>query len=103
MELTTKNFDEEVLKSKLLVLVEFWGSWCPPCKMMDNTLNKLETEFQGKVKICKINIDRNPYPRVKYNIRGLPTFIIFKNGKEIERHVSAKSYEELRKIIKNYV
>ena len=102
MEITSKTFGEEVLKAKTAVLVEFWGSWCPPCKIMDPVLAKLEKEFEDKIKIVKINTDMNPALRNKYDIRGLPTFIVFKNGKEMERHVAAKSEEDIRKIIRKY-
>ena len=100
MEFTEKNFEKEVINSELPVMVEFWGSWCPPCKMMDPVMAKLEEEYAGMVKIGKINADRNPRLRNRYNIRGVPTFIMFANGKEMERYVAAKSEDELRKILK---
>ena len=101
MEVDAKDFEEEVLKSSIPVLVEFWGSWCPPCKMMDPLLSKLEKEFEGRVRIRKVNTDRNPYLRDAHEIRGLPTFILFRGGKEAARHVAAKSEEELRGILSN--
>ena len=99
MEITSKTFRGEVLEAKTAVFVEFWGSWCPPCKIMDPFLAKREKEFEDKIKIGKVNTDINPALRNKYDIRGLPTFIVFKNGKEVERHVAAKSEEDIRKII----
>ena len=99
MRLTDKNFEEEVLKSDIPVLVEFWASWCPPCKMMEPILRKLEIEYEGKVKIGTLNVDLNPKTAARYRITGVPTFIIFKNGEEVYRAVAAKSEEELREII----
>lgn len=103
MEITSKNFEQEVLKSEIPVLVEFWGSWCPPCKMMDPLLGKLEKEFEGKLRIGKVNTDRNPALRTRYDIRGVPTFIAFNNGREMERHVAAKPEAEMRKIAEKLI
>ena len=99
MEIKSANFDNEVLRSDIPVLVEFWGSWCPPCKVMEPILDRLETVFYGKTKICKVNTDLNPRLRKKYGIRGLPTFLVFVNGKETERYLAAKSEDALREII----
>jgi len=99
VRLTDKNFEEEVLKSDIPVLVEFWASWCPPCKMMEPILHKLEIEYEGQVKIGTLNVDLNPKTAAKYGITGVPTFIVFRNGQEIYRDVAAKSEEQLREII----
>jgi len=101
MRLTAKNFEKEVLMSDKPVLVEFWASWCPPCKMMEPILHKLEMEYEGKVKICTINVDLNPKIAAKFKIMGVPTFILFKDGREVYRDVAAKSEEQLREIIEN--
>ncbi|NVM04158.1 MAG: thioredoxin [Candidatus Helarchaeota archaeon] len=101
MELTTKNFKKEVIESDIPVFIDFWASWCPPCKMIEPAIKKLEIEYQGKVKIGKINVDRNPSIASKYHIDGVPTYIIFKNGKIIKREVAAKSLDELRKFIES--
>jgi thioredoxin 1 len=103
MEVSEKAFEKEVLASKIPVLVEFWGSWCPPCKVMEPIIERLEKAFSGKVKICKVNTDRNPSLRRKYEIRGLPTFIIFVQGKDVERHVAAKSEQELKGILDKFL
>ncbi len=99
MEFTVKNFKEEVIKSDIPVLVDFWASWCPPCKVVEPILEELAQEYQGRVKIGKLNVDRNPGLGTKYEITGVPTFIIFKDGKIKDRAMAAKSKEELKKMI----
>lgn len=99
MRLTDVNFAEEVLQSKLPVLVDFWASWCIPSQMMKPIIDNLSKEYEGKVKIGKINVDQNPKTRVKYNINGCPTVIIFKDGKEVIRKVGAQSDSQLRNLI----
>jgi len=99
MELADDNFDEEVFKSQLPVLVELWASWCPPCKMMDPVMNSLEKQYEGKVKVCKINIDKNPQTSDKFDVKGVPTFLLVKAGEVIERVVAAKTEEQLKEMI----
>ena len=101
MEITTKNFKKEVLKSDIPVFVDFWASWCPPCKMIEPALKKLEKIYYGKIKIVKINVDRNPSIASKYNIDGVPTYIIFKDGKIIKREIAAKSLKNLQDMIES--
>ena len=81
---TDSTFDADVLKSGQLTLVDFWAEWCGPCKALAPTLDELATEFQGKVKIYKINVDENPTTPTKYNVRGIPTCILFKNGQVVD-------------------
>jgi len=97
--ITDNNFEEEVLKSPIPVLVDFWGSWCLPSQMMMPVLDRLSQEYDGRVKIRKINVDQNPGARDKYRILGCPTIILFNNGEEIERKVGAQSDNQLREII----
>jgi thioredoxin 1 len=99
MEITEKNFEQEVLESEIPVMVDFWGSWCMPCKVMEPLIDELEGEYEGRVKVCKMNADRNRITPGKYNIAGVPTFILFKNGKEIGRLVGAQTIDGLRKFI----
>ena len=94
---------KDAIQSEELVFVEFWGSWCPPCQMMKSTLKEFEKEYQDKIKILKVNTDLNPSVSEEYIVRGLPTFILFKNGKEIKREVGAKSKEQLISIIKDEI
>lgn len=99
MRLTDSNFEQEVLKSDVPVLVDFWASWCPPCKQTEPLVNKLAKEYEGKVKIGKLNVDQNPNTAAKYNIKGVPTFITFKKGEMIDRKVAAQPESQLRKML----
>ena len=81
------NFDQEVTSSELPVLVDFWAPWCGPCKMLTPVIEKLADRFDGRLKICKLNTDDNPNTPGKFGVQGIPSLIIFKGGKEIERLV----------------
>jgi len=98
--LTNNNFKQEVLESQIPVLVDFWASWCPPCKMIDPTIDELSKKLKGIVKVAKINVDQNPKCSSDYNIMGVPTFIIFKNAGEIARRTGAQSKQQLLDMIK---
>lgn len=99
MEVTDKDFEEKIIESKFPILIEFWASWCVPCKMMDYILNELEEEYNGKIKIAKMNIDRNKIIPNKYDIRGVPTVMTIKKGEIIESKVGALSKKDLVKMI----
>jgi len=99
MEITTKSFQKGVLESKIPVLLECWASWCLPCKQIDPTLKQLSEKYRGRCKVLKINIDKNPDIAKKFNIRGLPSFFTFYNGKQFERKVGSLSDDELDEMI----
>lgn len=99
MKLTDVTFDDEVLRSDVPVLVDFWASWCPPCKMVEPLLDEIAAELDGEFKVAKINVDQNPNSGARYKISGLPTFVTFVNGELKEMRVGAQSKEQLLEMI----
>jgi len=77
---TDDSFEEDVLNATGPVLVDFWAEWCGPCKMIAPVLEEIAEEYAGKVKICKLDVEANPETAPKYNVKGIPTLILFKNG-----------------------
>ena len=96
VEVNGNNFKQEVLESSIPVLVDFWASWCMPCRMLAPTIEKLAEENQGKLKVCKLNTDENQNIAAQYGIQGIPTLIIFKEGKEVGRTVGVTPKEKLQ-------
>ena len=84
-----KNFALEVLQSDLPVLVDFWATWCGPCKSIGPIIDELAKEYTGRVKMAKLNVDENPATPSQYGVRGIPTLILFKGGKILEQMVGA--------------
>lgn len=97
--LTDESFQTEVLNSTEPVLVDYWAEWCGPCKMIAPILTEIAGEYQGKVKIAKLNIDDNPQTPPKYGIRGIPTLMLFKNGNVEATKVGALSKSQLTAFI----
>ncbi|MDI6840968.1 MAG: thioredoxin [bacterium] len=87
VELTDANFNDEVKSSSIPVFVDFWAPWCIPCQMMGKVVEELAKEYEGKAKVCKLNVDENPKTASFCKIRSIPTFIIFKNGNAVEQLV----------------
>ena len=95
----SKNFENEVIKNGIPVLVDFWAEWCSPCKVMEPVISDVANEYIEKIKICKVNLEENSNFSSQYNIVRIPTIIIFKNGEIVSRQVGLKSKDELKKII----
>ena len=96
VEVNGNNFKQEVLESTVPVLVDFWAPWCMPCRMLAPTVEKLAEENEGKLKVCKLNTDENQNIAAQYGIQGIPTLIVFKEGKEVGRTVGVMSKEKLQ-------
>ncbi|MGE5314130.1 MAG: thioredoxin [Acidobacteriota bacterium] len=89
IEITDANFDAEVLKSSTPVLVDFWASWCGPCKMIAPSIEEIANEYDGKLKVGKMDVDANPMVPTKFHIQSIPTLLIFRNGAVVEQIVGA--------------
>jgi len=101
IELTDKNFQQEVLKNDKPVLVDFWATWCGPCQMMGPIVEELSKEMEGKVKIGKIEIDSNPETAEKYEIMSVPSLKVFKGGKVVKEFTGLQNKGVLRKELEN--
>jgi len=99
MHLTDANFEEEVLASGVPVLVDFWASWCPPCKMMEPVIEELAEAYGGQIRMGKMNVDRNPKTAFRYQIKGVPTFALFCSGEIVLQRTGAQSKDQLRRMI----
>ncbi len=96
---TDQNFESEVLSSNQLTVVDLWAEWCGPCKLMNPVVEELAKDYAGRVVIGKLDVDENPEVPTKYNVRGIPTFLFFKNGALVDRLVGTRSKEEFVKKI----
>lgn len=90
-----KTFDERVLKARLPVMVDFWAPWCGPCHMIAPAVEELAGEYDGRIKVTKVNVDENPNIAVKYGIRSIPTILLFKGGRVQDQVIGAVPKEEL--------
>jgi thioredoxin 1 len=102
-EVNDQSFEAEVLRSEKPVLVDFWAEWCAPCRMMLPAVEAVATEHEGSAAVVKLNVDENPSTSQRYGIKGIPTMILFKDGKEEERVVGATSKENLSRLLAKHV
>jgi thioredoxin 1 len=103
IEITDANFEQEVLKSDKPVLVDFWAVWCGPCKMIAPVVEELAREYDGKLKVGKVDVDHNPQVSMQLGIRSIPTLMVFKNGKVVEQIIGAVPKRNLVERILPYV
>ena len=102
-DVSDSNFEAQVLNSDRPVLVDFWAPWCAPCRMLAPTVEAVAQSFQETATVVKLNVDDNPQVSQRYGIKGIPTLILFKNGKEEERVVGATSKEAISRMIDKHV
>ena len=102
-EATDANFETEILKSDTVTLVDFWAEWCGPCKQLGPTIEAVAEEFAGKAKVFKMNVDENPSIPGQFQIRSIPTVIIFKNGSPVEQLIGNQPKDVYQDAIKNQI
>jgi thioredoxin 1 len=98
-ELTDGNWDAEVVEAKGTVLVDFWASWCPPCRMIAPSIESLAAEFKGRAKVGKLNVDDNPEVAARYRITSIPTLLVFRGGQLVDQRVGALPKTEIASLI----
>ena len=103
LKITRENFESEVMKSNIPVLIDFWAPWCGPCKMLGPILDKMAKEFAGKLIIAKVNTDEHQEWAGKYGVQGIPTMLMMKDGKIVHRQVGVLPEPMLRDTIKNFI
>jgi thioredoxin 1 len=103
VEVNDNNFDSEALQAGKPVLVDFWAEWCAPCRMMSPIIESIGEQYSGRARIVKLNVDDNPNAAQRFGIKGIPTFIVFKDGKEVERLVGATTQEAITRMIEKHL
>ena len=100
---TDASFDKDVLNAEVPVLVDFWAEWCGPCRMMAPTVDQVATDYAGKVKVGKLDVDSNQQTASRYGIRGIPTLLLFKGGQIVEQKVGAIGKPEFQKMLDKHI
>jgi thioredoxin 1 len=101
-EVSDGSFEKEVLQSERPVLVDFWAAWCAPCRMLSPTIEAVAEQYTENVTVTKLNVDDNTATSQRYGIKGIPTLILFKSGREVERVVGATSREAISRLLDKY-
>ncbi|MBP3480520.1 MAG: thioredoxin [Clostridia bacterium] len=99
MEIKASDFEAEVINSKIPVLVDFYADWCGPCRMLAPVLGEFEKKHTGEVKLCKVNIDREPQLAARFNVMSIPTLIVFRGGSAVNQSVGYISADEVEKLV----
>jgi thioredoxin 1 len=102
-EVGDQNFEVEVLNSSIPVLVDFWAAWCAPCRMLDPVVDAIAEKYDGQAKVVKLNVDENTLTSTKYNIKGIPTLLLFKNGVVKEQIIGNTTKGAISKMIDNHL
>ncbi len=102
-EVTDSSFQQEVLESQLTVLVDFWAPWCGPCRMVAPVVEEISEQYEGQVKVVKVNTDENPNVASQYGIRSIPTLMIFKDGQRVDMVVGAVPKTTLANTLEKYI
>lgn len=103
IKVDTANFEKEVIDSEIPALVDFWAPWCGPCKMIAPYLEELAKNYSGRLKVCKLNVDEAPEVATEYTVMSIPSLMLFKDGKVMEKQVGAINKKELEKFIQPYL
>ncbi|MFZ2252340.1 MAG: thioredoxin [Ruminococcus bromii] len=100
IELYKETFEQEVLQSDIPVLVDFWATWCGPCKMIAPIVKEIADEYDGKILVGKVNVDEEPDLTMQYNVSSIPTLMVFKNGQLVNKSVGYREKDEILKMLK---
>ena len=100
MEITMDNFEQEVLNSDIPVMIDFWATWCMPCKMLAPTIEELAEEANGAYKVGKIDVDKSPSLAAQFGVMSIPTVIVFKNGKAVDKTIGVVPKSQLEAMLK---
>ena len=96
---TSAEFEREVLQAEGLVLVDFWASWCPPCRRLAPTIDALATDYSGRLSVAKVDVDENPELAQRYGVQSIPTLILFRDGRAVDKRLGALPQNDLREFV----